>query len=274
MWAKTFYWSKFLLIFPAALAAMLTLSAYLRPAGSWITMTPAVWVKWFSHQLKTRFVGSRLFTFRISLLLFILKVGYKQKYKNICEQSKNCRNPKVLFNRPKPEVASARKWRNFLSLFAASGNFLSWHSCVTWKTVCGAQRPTDRPRLVTSWPASKHDTWRLGLGVRPSLFFCQTTFRTIFSAETGGGIQGHVSVFRFYFYEVFLCVCVCLPPLFPWFFQGPLTWHLTINIDAVVLDASILSMRVSTSRDIYMTAYFTSPAISYWLNRLTLLAGI
>lgn len=114
---------------------------------------------------------------------------------------------------------------------------------------------TERPRLVTSWPASKHV-------VRRGLPRCTDEFVFIKRPSAQHFQRRRVVAYKVMCWclVLFLCdiFCACVrmsSTCVPFVFQGPLTWHPIINIGAVVLDASILSLRVSRKRD--MTAYFT-----------------
>lgn len=138
---------------------MLTFWACLYAPGGWISATPAVWGKGFAHQLTTRFVGSHFLTFHISLLLFISKAGYRLKYKDIYKQSKNCYIPEVLSNMPKPEVVSAYKWCSF-RFFICCIRYFSFIAHLGNMENTVPSSATERPRLVTSWPASKHEMRR------------------------------------------------------------------------------------------------------------------
>lgn len=155
---------------------------------------------------------------------------------------------------PKPEVVSAHKWRSFRFFIRCIRHFsFIAHSGNMENSVPSSA--TERPRLVTSWPASKHEVRAGSASMYGRVCFYQTTFRTTFSAQTGGSVQGHVLMSGFIFMRYF-CACVRMSSTCVSFvFQGLFTWHLIINIGAVVLDASILSLRVSRKRD--MTAYFT-----------------
>lgn len=198
---------------------MLAFWAYLYAPGSWITMTPAVWGKGFSHQLKTRFVGSHFFTFLISLLLFIWKAGYRLKYKDIYKQSKNCYVPAVLSNMPKPEVVSAHKWRSF-RFFIRCIRYFSFiaHSGNMENTVPSSA--TERPRLVTSWPASKHEMRRVLPRCTDEFVFIKRPSEQHFQRRRVVAYKVMCWCLVLFLCDIFVRVCVCLPPVFPSFFKA------------------------------------------------------